>query len=224
MTEAPTATAEPVSTRTVLDRLGGRQGLVDGAVPPLVFVAANAVAGLAGLGGRAVLVATGAAATTAAALAALRVVEGRSLAGVLRGLAGLVVAVAVALWTGRARDFFLPGIYVDGFYAVALAASALVGHPAVGHAYAALFRLRRRWRDDRRLRRVMAVATWGWALVYALRTAVQLALYRTDEPELLALAKLALGWPLTAVAVVVTLRAARRVRVDHGRGPTLGAP
>lgn len=212
-----------VTTTTVLDRLGGRRGLVDGAAPPLVFVAANAVSGLAGLGDRAVLVAAGAAAVTAAGLGTLRVLEGRTVAGVLRGLAGLVVAVAVALWTGRARDFFLPGMYVDAFYAVALAASVLVGHPAVGHAYALLFRLDRSWRADRGLRRVMAAATWGWALVYAVRTAVQLVLYRLDETELLALAKLALGWPLTAVAVVLTLRAARRVRSDHGRAPTLGA-
>ena len=70
----------------------------------------------------------------------------------------------------------------------------------------------------------MAVATWGWTVVYAVRVAVQLVLYRTDEPELLALAKLALGWPLTAVAVLLTLRAARRVRADHGRAPTLGGP
>lgn len=207
----------------VLDRLGGRRGLIDGAVPPLVFVAANAVAGLAGLHERAVLVASGAAVATAAGLGGLRVVEGRSVAGVLRGLAGLVVAVAVVLWTGQARDFFLPGIYVDAFYAAALAGSALVGHPAVGHAYAALFGVGSSWRADRRLRRVMAMATWGWALVYVVRVAVQLALYRIDEPELLALAKLALGWPLTAVAVLLTLRAARRVRADHGRSPTLGA-
>lgn len=198
----------------VLDRLGGRRGLVDGAAPPLVFVAANAVGGLAGLGDRAVLVAAGTAAATAAGLATRRVTEGGSVAGVLRGLAGLVVAVAVVLWTGQARDFFLPGMYVDAVYAVALGGSALVGHPAVGHAYAALFRVGRAWRDDRRLRRVMAVATWGWALVYVLRVAVQLLLYRLDQPELLALAKLALGWPLTAVAVVLTLRAAQRVRVD----------
>lgn len=215
---AATATAGPAGTRTVLDRLGGRRGLVDGAAPPLVFVAANAVAGLAGLGDRAVLVAGGAAAVTAAGLGALRVVEGRTVAGVLRGLAGLVVAVAVALWTGRARDFFLPGMYVDAFYALALAASALIGHPAAGYAYAALLRVGRTWRADRRLRRVMTVATWGWAVVYAVRTAVQLVLYRLDEPELLALAKLALGWPLTAVAVLLTLRAARRVRPGHGRG------
>ena len=207
----------------VLDRLGGRRGLIDGAVPPLVFVAANAVAGLAGLQDRAELVASGAAVASAAGLGGVRVVEGRSVVGVLRGLAGLVVAVAVVLWTGQARDFFLPGIYVDAFYAAALAGSALVGHPAVGHAYAALFRVGRSWRDDRRLRRVMAMATWGWALVYVVRAAVQLALYRIDEPELLALAKLALGWPLTAVAVLLTLRAARRVRTDHGRSPALGA-
>ncbi len=122
--------------------------------------------------------------------------------------------MAVALWTGHARDFFLPGMYVDAVYAVALAGSALVRHPAVGHAYAVLFRVGRRWRDDRGPRRVMAVATWGWALVSTLRVAVQLLLYRLDEPELLALAKLVLGWPLTAVAVVLTLRAARQVRAD----------
>jgi hypothetical protein len=68
----------------------------------------------------------------------------------------------------------------------------------------------------------MAVATWGWALAYALRVAVQVFLYRLDEPELLALAKLALGWPLTAVAVVLTLRAARRATPrsrNRGRRP-----
>ena len=70
----------------------------------------------------------------------------------------------------------------------------------------------------------MAVATWGWALVYAVRVAVQLTLYRTDAPELLALAKLALGWPLTAVAVLLTLRAARRstARVSSPRAGARG--
>lgn len=208
---ALTTTVEPTpGSRSVLDRLGGWSGLVDGALPPVAFVGVNAAAGLAGHGDRSLLLGVGAAALTAAVLGALRVAGGQSVAGVLRGLAGLVVAVAVALWTGRARDFFLPGIWVDAAWAVGLAGSVLVGHPAVGHAHAVLFRAGRTWRDDRRLRRVMAVATWGWALTYVLRVAVQLVLYRLDEPELLALAKLALGWPLTAVAVVLTLRAARR--------------
>lgn len=198
--------------RILLDRLGGVTGLVDGAVPPVVLVAVDAGAGLLGHGDHGLLLGAATAAASAGGLAVLRLVEGRSLGGVLRGLVGLVIALALALWTGRARDFFLPGIGVDGLYALGLAVSAVVGRPLVGHAYALLFRLGRAWRDDARLRRVMVWATWGWSAVHGLRCAVQLIFYRLDSPALLAAAKLALGWPLTAMAVVLTLRAAGRVR------------
>lgn len=188
--------------------LGGRRGLVDGAVPPIVFVAVNALAGLGG-SAHALYVAVVAAATTALAVLAHRARRGESLKGGVRGMAGLAVAVAFAAWTGQARDFFLPGIYVDAAYAAAFAGSAVVGRPAVGYLYAALFRTGSSWRGDRRLRRVLAAATYGWSLVFAVRTAVQAAFYRADQPELLALAKLALGWPLTAVAIAATLAAIR---------------
>ena len=103
-------------------------------------------------------------------------------------------------------------MYVDAAYAVALAVSAGVGRPLVGYVYTALFRAGGHWRRDVRLRRVLSIATLGWAATYALRASVQLALYRADEPGLLAMAKLALGWPLTAVAVVLTLRSIRTAR------------
>lgn len=198
-----------LGTPAVLERLGGWQGLVDGAVPPLLFVAANTGAGLLGNDERAVTIAAATAGGSAAVLGLARMATGRSLAGVARGLLGLVLAVGFALWTGRARDFFLPGIAVDGFYAAALTVSVLLGRPAIGYAYAALFRLRA-WRDHQRLRGVFALATLGWALLYLARFTAQLLLYGNDEPELLALAKLGLGWPLTAVAVVLTLGAAQR--------------
>ncbi len=203
------------STSEVLTRLGGWRGLVDGAVPPMIFVAANATAGLLGSGDHALHVAAGAALLTAGALGAVRVAGGHTVSGVLRGLVGLALAVAVALWTGRARDFFLPGIYADAFYCVALLATALAGRPAVGYAYAALFRSARGWRTDQPLRRVLTVATLGWAGLYSVRAVTQLALYAADEPELLGLAKTALGWPLTALAVLWTLRAARRTSRGH---------
>lgn len=209
MSETLTASPRPPEARTVLDRLGGWHGVVDGAVPPLLFVTANAGAALVGHGDRALLIAAASAGASAVAIGMVRLALGQSLAGVVRGLAGLVVAVAFALRAGRARDFFLPGIYVDGFYAAALVASVVVGRPAVGYAYAALFRAGA-WRGDRRLRRIFSVATLGWALVYVLRFAVQILLYGEDRPELLAVAKLALGWPVTVVAVILTLRAARR--------------
>jgi hypothetical protein len=188
--------------------LGGRRGLVDGAVPPIVFVAANAVCGLVGAP-HVLYLAVGAAAATALVVLARRVRCGESVKGALRGLAGLAVAVAFAARTGQARDFFLPGIYVDAAYGVAFAASAAVGRPAVGYLYGILFRVGGSWRRHRRLRRVLVAATYGWSLVFGVRTAVQAVLYRADQPELLALAKVALGWPLTAVAIAATLAAVR---------------
>ena len=208
----PVATGTPVSETTadLFTRLGGWRGLVDGAVPPMVFVAVNATAGLAGAGRHALPVAAGAALLTAGVLGAARISGGHTLSGVLRGLAGLVLAVTVALWTGRARDFFLPGIYVDAVYCLVLIATVLVGRPAIGYAYAAMFPSGRGWRTHPRLRRVMTAATVGWAGLYAVRAGTQMTLYAADQPELLGLAKTALGWPLTALAVVWTMRAARR--------------
>ena len=224
-TPDPTKTTTPgaETTADVFVRLGGWRGLVDGAVPPMVFVAVHAVAGLAGAGTRALPVAASAAMLTAGVLGVARYRSGHSLSGVLRGLAGLVLALAFALWTGQARDFFLPGIYVDAFYAFALIATALIGRPAVGYAYAALFRSGRGWRGHPRLRRVMTAATVGWAALYAARAVTQTAMYAADQPELLGLAKTALGWPLTALAAAWTVRAARRTGPEDCPSPSLGA-
>lgn len=194
-------------TTTVLARLGGWQGVVDGAVPPLLFVVANTTGGLLGYDEQAPLIAATTAGSSALALGVTRLASGQSLAGVLRGLVGLLLAVGFALWTGRARDFFFPGMVVDGIYAAALTVSVLLGRPAVGYAYAALFGARA-WRRDRRLQRVFAIATLGWALVYGLRFSVQWLFYGNDQPEFLALAKMVLGWPVTAAAAILTVRAA----------------
>ena len=185
-----------------LRALGGRRGLVDGAVAPIVFVAANAVLGLTAYAPQAL--------TWAMLLVRSR--RGESMGGGLRGLAGLAVAIGFAAWTGQARDFFLPGIYVDAAYAMAFAGSAFVGRPLVGYVYASLFRMGRTWRSHRRLRRTLTAATHGWAAVCGLRTLVQVLLYRADQPELLAVAKLLLGWPLTVTALLLTLAAARWAR------------
>lgn len=195
-----------------LRALGGRRGLVDGAVAPIVFVAVNAVLGLTTYAPQALTWAIAASTTTALGMLLVRSRRGESMGGGLRGLAGLAVAIGFAAWTGQARDFFLPGIYVDAAYAMAFAGSAFVGRPLVGYVYASLFRMGRTWRSHRRLRRTLTAATHGWAAVCGLRTLVQVLLYRADQPELLAVAKLLLGWPLTVTALLLTLAAARWAR------------
>jgi hypothetical protein len=194
----------PSPLSQVLARLGGFRGVLDGGLPPLVFVVAHAVAGSGhGLG-----TAIRAAGAAALVVVGVRLFRRETLRPVLGGLIGLAVAVTFAALAGDARAFFLPGIYVDAAYAVGFLASAVLGRPLVGTIYGVLFG--RSWHADPRLRRLFAVATVGWSLVFALRAGVQGALYAADEPGLLAAAKLVLGWPLTGIAAALTLAAVSR--------------
>lgn len=134
---------DPVHTRpdaglpALLSALGGRRNIVDGALPTVVFVAAHAAAGLVVGAPAALRAAVVAAAAAGLGATAVRIARGEPLAGALRGLVGLGVAVLVAACTGQARDFFLPGIYVDAAYGVVFAGPPSWG----GHWSATCMRL-----------------------------------------------------------------------------------
>ncbi len=202
----------------VLDLVGGMRGAVDGGLPPLVFVVANALVGAYTERSTALAAAIATAVATGLAIVVLRLAPKETPKQALAGLAGLAIAVFFAVRSGEARGFFLPGIYVDAAYAVVFVASAGLGRPLIGTLYGLLFR-QRGWRGDARLRRLFTLATLGWSAVYAVRAGVQAFLYREDLPGLLAVGKLLLGWPLTVLAVVLTLAAVRRAshRTDRDR-------
>lgn len=208
------STSTPTPMTKVLAKVGGRRGLIEGGIPPIIFAATNAIAGVLGHADRSLPLALGTAVASAMVIVVLSVVQGVSLIGALRGTVLLAVAVGFALWTGSARSFFLPGIYVDALYAVGITLSIVVGRPVVGFAYSLLLGLDNSWRRNPRLRMAFALASAAWAATYVARTAAQAWLYRADQTELLAVAKLLLGWPLTALAVVATLAAVRRVRSE----------
>jgi hypothetical protein len=212
---AAAASAHP----RVFDLVGGTRGALDGGLPPLVFVAVNAIAGAHAPRSTALAAAISTAVGTGLAIVALRLVRRETLKQALAGLAGLTVAVVFAARSGEARGFFLPAIYVDAAYAVVFAASAAVGRPLVGIIHGLLYGRRGQWRTDAHLRRTFVIATVGWALVFAVRAGVQAFLYGEDQPGLLAVGKLVLGWPLTIVALLLTLAYLRRAmagRTDAG--------
>ncbi|MEX5719226.1 DUF3159 domain-containing protein [Geodermatophilus maliterrae] len=81
----------------------------------------------------------------------------------------------------------------------------------------------RHWREDRRVVRAYGWLTVMWALTFLLRVAVQTPLYLANEEELLGVASLALGLPVTAVALAVTLWVVARLhrhRVQTGATDT----
>ena len=202
----------PRSPSAFVEAFGGKRGLVDSGLPAVVFVFVNSLVGALVDRDTGLDAAIYAAIATGVAVVLLRLVRRETLQQAISGFLGLAVAVWFARRSGEARGFFLPGIFFNIGYGLVFLLSALIGRPLVGAIYAAVEGLDSRWREDRRLRRVFAYASVGWALVFASRAVVQGTLYVMDRPGLLAAARLLMGWPLTIAAVALTLAYVKRAR------------
>jgi hypothetical protein len=191
---------------TLLDRMGGLSGLVLASVPTFVYVVVNAIAGL----NAAVL----AAVSAAVGLIVLRAIRKEAIQPAVSGLLGVVIAALIALYTGSAEGYFLPGIWVSLILAAAFAVSVLVRRPLVGVVWNLLTSndAERSWRTDKRALRAFDVATLSFVAVFAARFAVQEWLYDAGFTGWLAFARIAMGYPLLAVALLVTYWAVRRAR------------
>jgi len=216
MTSAPTPDGPPRSA--LVDAFGGKRGLVDSGLPAVVFVFVNSLVGALVDRETGLDAAIAAAVATGVAVVLLRLVRRETLQQAISGFLGLAIAVWFARRSGEARDFFLPGIFINITYGLVFLVSALIGRPLVGAIYAAVEGLDARWREDRRLRQIFARATIGWALVYASKAVVQGTLYLMDRPGLLAAARLLMGWPLTIGAVALTVAYVRRARASSPAG------
>ncbi|MDT7539246.1 MAG: hypothetical protein QOE84_1248 [Actinomycetota bacterium] len=200
----------------LVESLGGKRGLVDSGLPAVVFVGVNAVVDAFAARSTALHVAIAAAVACGLGVVVLRLVRKETVQQAVSGFLGLAIAVFFAARSGQARDFFKPGIYINAAYGAVFLGSVLVRRPLVGAIYSAVDGLGSAWRTDRRLLRVFSVATVGWALVFALRAVVQTVFYNADRPDLLAISKLLLGWPLTIAAVAATIAFVRRSHLRAG--------
>ncbi|MFP5019503.1 DUF3159 domain-containing protein [Pseudonocardia phyllosphaerae] len=183
--------------------LGGRAGAVDASVPVVAFVLAWLGAGLAG---SAVPIrwAAGAAVVAGALVAVWRWRQGRRPRAVLLGLAGVVAASAVALYTGRAADFFLLQIISNVASALVWAISIVVRWPLLGLVVGGLLGQKTRWRRDPDLLRGYQRASWAWVAQYVVRIGVFVPLWAADQTFLLGLARTVLSPVLVTLSVVVS--------------------
>ena len=193
-------TDDPDSLRHLL---GGRGGAVDATVPVVVFVVGLTVAQAAGspspvgwAGGAAVLVAL--------VVAGFRLRQGRRPRSVLFGLLGVALGALIALYTGRAVDFFLVQIATNAASALAWAVSIVVRWPLLGLVVGTVLGQRTAWRRDPDLLRGYQRASWAWVAQYVLRLAVFVPLFLADQVVALGVTRVALTWPLVAVCVAAS--------------------
>ena len=222
---ATTLSGERSTKPALVEALGGKRGLVDSGLPAVVFVFVNSVVAAFASREVALQAAIASALVVGVGIVVLRLVRKETLQQAISGFLGLAIAVFFAARSGEARGFFLPGIFINLGYGLVFLGSAVLGRPIVGLIYAAVDGLDRSWREDPRLRRVFALATFGWSLVFGARALVQGLLYLADRPGLLAASRLLMGWPLTIAAVALTVAYVKRARArEVGTATPVDAP
>jgi hypothetical protein len=186
-------------TPSLADAIGGTRGMIETSVPAVAFVVAYAASGSD----------TKLAAIVAVALAVVmagaRLARGETPQYALSGLFGVGFAAFVAAKTGKAENFYLPGLLANAAYASAFLVSILVRWPLVG-VIAAQLQSQHGWRDDPVRMRTYSRASWLWVALFGLRLAVQLPLYLAGAVVALGVARTAMGIPLFALGLWLTYR------------------
>jgi hypothetical protein len=193
----------PGEAETLRTILGGRSGAIDATVPVVVFVIAWVVADSAGWPSS-VAIGAGAAMLAGVVVAIVRLANGRRPRAVLLGLLGVAVAALVAMYTGRAADFFLVQIATNAASALVWTLSIVVRWPLLGLIVGTLLGQRTRWRKDPDLMRGYQRASWVWVGQYVVRVAVFLPLYEADQVLGLGAARAILSPALVALCVFLS--------------------
>lgn len=204
MTRADRQLGGAQGAQRLLEQVGGVSGLIYSSLPVVVFVPASSVFGLR----TAIVAALG----VAAAVLGWRLIRRESVQPAVSGFFGVALCVLVAYLMGESKGYFLLGIWSSLLWAVVFAGSVLIRRPAVGYLWSWVSGQDQRWRAVRRAVYVFDLATLTWVLVFGSRFVVQRLLYNADETGWLGVARIAMGWPLTAVAAVATYLAVKAVQ------------
>lgn len=187
--------------RIMLDKaIGGWRGLFDSGAPTLVFVIVYLIQP------DNLQVALWAALTVGVVIAVYRMIRKDSLQQVLAGLVGVGIAAGFSAWTGKAENFFLPGLLTNAAYGTVFLISILVRWPLLGVFLGFFSGTGMKWRTVPEYSRAAAAATWIWVGMFFLRLSVQLPVFLAGAIGALGVLKVVMGWPLFLAAAYFTYR------------------
>lgn len=181
----------------VLAAFGGKKGLLDSGAPALIFLIAfnfnKDVRDSAYLALGFSMIVT-----------IIRLIKRDTIQHAVSGVIGVAFCAWLSNRSGKAEDFYLPGLWTNAIYGAAYAFSVVIRWPVVGLVLGPLLGENFKWRKDPIRRRIYAKATWIWVGLFAARLIVQYPLYLSGNVNLLGTARLIMGFPLFAVAAWLT--------------------
>lgn len=191
------------SAERLLAQAGGVSGLIYSSLPVLTFVVASSVAGL--------LAAIGSALVVAALILLWRLFRRDSLQPALSGFFGVAVCALIAYLVGQSKGYFLLGIWMSLFWAIVFGVSIVIRRPVAGFLWSWATGRDNGWRAVPRAVYAFDIATLCWTVVFVARFGVQGHLYELGKTGWLGVTRIAMGWPLTGLAALVTYVAIKAV-------------
>jgi hypothetical protein len=218
-------TVEAVVRAQLSSALGGRRGMLEAAVPTILFTLTFIITKELE---RSLVVSVAA----AVVLLVARLVQRSTVQFVLNSLFGIGIGAFFA-WRSaqgggdendQALAYFLPGIIYNGAYAVGISLSIIVRWPIMGFMVGSVAGDPTAWHRDPQIVRLCSHLSWMLVVPCVIRVAVQLPLYLAGrsgamDPEaavaVLGLSKIVMGWPLqlAALGAMVWLLARNRTPV-----------
>ena len=173
----------------IVNALGGTKGLIDSGLPALVFLVSFNFT-------KDVTQSSYYALALSLVLTLLRLVKRETIQHAISGVIGVAVCAWLANRSGKAEDFYLPGLWTNAIYGAAYLVSIIVRWPVIGLVIGPLLEENLRWRKDPARTRVYIKATWLWVAMFAIRLIVQYPLYLSGNVNALGTARLIMGYPL----------------------------
>jgi Protein of unknown function (DUF3159) len=186
----------------IVNALGGKKGLFDSGIPSLVFlVVFNLRDDVRD------------AAFVALALSAIRLIKREKLQNAISGVIGVLICYLLVRSTGRAEDFYLPGLFINAGYGALYLLTNVAGWPIIGVVLGPLLGEDFHWRKVPERKRVYTLAGWLWVGLFLSRPLVQLPLYLAGNVNALGVARLIMGYPLFIACAWATWLVIKRVPV-----------
>jgi len=204
-------TVEAVVRAQISRALGGRRGMIEAAVPTIIFTALW-------LSTKELRLALASSIAVAVVLLVVRLVQRSTTQFCLNALFGIGIGwlfVTISARQGgdandQALAYFLPGLIYNSIYTVVLSLTCLIGWPLVGFMVGSVAGDPTAWHRDRQIVRLCTTLTWLLAIPCLVRVVVQAPIWFAGkagsiDPDsaiaALGILKIGMGWPLQLAAL-----------------------
>ncbi|GAA1373036.1 DUF3159 domain-containing protein [Streptomyces beijiangensis] len=192
------ADAKAVTEAALSEAFGGVRGMAETILPGLLFVMIYTInqdlhsAAIAALAVSLVLV-------------AVRLVRRDTAKHAFSGVFGVVIGVVFSMFTGDAKNFYLPGMLYGVGTGLAYIVSALLGFPLIGLILGPIFKENLSWRTRNPGRKSAYMkASWAWGLIFLAKYAILFPLYWWGDTTQFGWVVIALKLPPMLLAIYLT--------------------